>query len=175
MKKCKQCGKMLDDSKFRQYYPRGTGQRKTTVGHNTVCLECEHLNTTTTRIWKSDKRTEKDEMLLTQAAEYYKMLVDNGNEPIGAYAKHVLGVAVTKQPCVDDMLSKLTSSLQMVDADYDALLQLELTDEPDVYQEMLDALRERCLGSNGKVQLRYVDKFEAVARRFDDYEDSYVW
>lgn len=52
---------------------------------------------------------------------------------------------------------------------------LELTEEPDVYQDMLDELMTKCLGPDNKIQHKYREKFEAVARRFDDYEDNYVW
>jgi len=184
VKKCKQCGKMLVDDMFRPYYPRGTGQRKTKVGRNTVCLSCEKFNTTVNRVWKKVRNgvdiSEKEELLLLWTAEYYKKLVEQGNQPIGAYARHVLGTEVTRETGVDKALELLNIELGKVEedeieAEYDKLLTIELTDEPDVYQDMLVALLERSSGPNGKVLPKYREKFEAVAKRFDEYEDNYVW
>lgn len=184
MKKCKQCGKMLVDDMFRPYYPRGTGQRKTKVGRNTVCLPCEKFNTTVNRVWKKVRGgvdiSEKEELLLEWTAEYYKKLVEQGNQPIGAYARHVLGTEVMRETSVDKALELLDIELGKVEkdeieAEYDKLLAIELTDEPDVYQDMLVALLERSSGPNGKVLPKYREKFEAVAKRFDEYEDNYVW
>jgi hypothetical protein len=59
--------------------------------------------------------------------------------------------------------------------EYDKLLNIEMTEEPDVYQDMLEALRERTAGPDGRVKPDYKEKFEAVATRFDDYEDNYEW
>ena len=192
MKKCKQCGKVFVDDMFRPYYPRGTGQRKTKVGRNTVCLPCEKFNTTVNRVWKKVREgvdiSEKEELLLSRTAEFYKKLVDQGNQPIGAYARHVLGAEVTRKTSVDEALELIDTELNKIEeakeveevkdeieAEYDKLLTIELTDEPDVYQDMLVALLERSSGPNGKVLPKYREKFEAVARRFDEYEDNYVW
>jgi hypothetical protein len=59
--------------------------------------------------------------------------------------------------------------------EYDRLLKIELVDEPDVYQEMLDKVREQSLGADGRVTEKYKKKFDAVATRFDEYEDNYEW
>ena len=186
MKKCKQCGKMLVDDMFRPYYPRGTGQRNTKVGRNTVCLSCEKFNTTVNRVWKKVREgvdiSEKEELLLSRTAEYYKKLVEQGNQPIGAYARHVLGAEETRETGVDKALELLEIELgkaeevkDEIEAEYDKLLAIELTEEPDIYQDMLVALLERSSGPNGKVLPKYREKFEAVAKRFDEYEDNYVW
>jgi len=175
---------MLVDDMFRPYYPRGTGQRNTKVGRNTVCLSCEKFNATVNRVWKKVRKgvdiSEKEELLLSRTAEYYKKLVDQGNQPIGAYARHVLGTEETRETGVDKALELLDIELgkiekDEIEAEYDRLLTIELTDEPDVYQDMLVALLERSSGPNGKVLPKYREKFEAVAKRFDEYEDNYVW
>jgi len=186
VKKCKQCGKVLVDDMFRPYYPRGTGQRKTKVGRNTVCLPCEKFNTTVNRVWKKVCEgvdiSEKEELLLSRTAEYYKKLVEQGNQPIGAYARHVLGTDVMRETSVDKALELLNIELgkgkeakDEIEAEYDKLLAIKLTEEPDVYQDMLVALLERSSGPNGKVLPKYREKFEAVASRFDEYEDNYEW
>jgi hypothetical protein len=40
---------------------------------------------------------------------------------------------------------------------------------------MLENLRERTVGPDGRVKPDYKKKFEAVATRFDNYEDTYQW
>lgn len=76
------------------------------------------------------------------------------------------------------MLANINEQLSSRDAvmrEYDRLLALELTEEPDVYQDLLDEVREQSLGADGRVTDKYREKFEAVATRFDEYEDNYDW
>ena len=80
-----------------------------------------------------------------------------------------------KKTSVDNYLAALMGIGDELMDEYDRLLSLELTDEPDVYQDMLEELMTKCLGPDNKIQHKYKEKFEVVARRFDDYEDSYVW
>ena len=182
-KRCKQCTRVLPDTDdyFRPYTPRGKGVRKTTVGRNTVCRECEKMNSTSTNIWRKAKKTKKEQEFLDKMAEYYKMLVDKGGAPIGAYAKHVLeGVEIVHKDSssLDNMLASISEQLSSRDAvlmEYDRLLALELTEDPDVYQDLLDKVREQSLGADGRVTDKYREKFDAVATRFDDYEDNYQW
>ena len=183
-KRCKQCTKVLPDTDefFRVYTPRGKGLRKSTVGRNTVCRECEKINNTATRIWKLANISPKETEFLEKLADYYKALVDKGGAPIGAYAKHVLDGAVamtdSSATSMDNILQSISVELSSRDAvmmEYDRLLKIELIDEPDVYQEMLDQVREQSLGADGRVTEKYKDKFEAVATRFDKYEDEYDW
>ena len=183
-KRCKQCMRVLPDTEeyFRPYTPRGKGVRKTTVGRNTVCRECETTNNVATRIWKKAEKSPKEIEFLDKMAEYYKALVDKGGAPIGAYAKHVLeGTAAMRDSSatsIDKVFAHITEELSSRDAammEYDRLLTIELVDEPDVYQDMLDKVREQSLGADGRVTEKYREKFDAVATRFDDYEDSYDW
>lgn len=184
-KTCKQCLSNLPDTDefFKPYVPRGNGLRKTTVGRNTICRECERLNGTATRIWKRGAQTPKETELLDKLKAYYKVLVDRGGHPIGAYANYVL--QQTREPLgrgksssIDEMLGSITSVLDAGDPfllEYDKLLSIEMTEEPDVYQDMLENLRERTAGPDGRVKPDYKEKFEAVATRFDEYEDNYEW
>lgn len=184
-KTCKQCLNNLPDTAeyFKPYTPRGTGLRKTTVGRNTICRECEHLNGTATRIWKRGAQTPKETELLDKLQAYYKVLVDRGGHPIGAYANHVL--QQTREPLgrgktssIDEMLGSLTVALESGDpliAEYDRLLDIEFTEEPDYYQDLLEGLRTSTAGPDGRVKDKYKEKFDEVATRFDDYEDNYQW
>lgn len=183
-KNCKQCTKLLPDTAefFRPYTPRGAGLRKTTVGRNTVCRECEQLNNTATRIFKKGPKNAQEQELMDKLPAYYKQLVAIGGQPIGAYAKHVLQETNDSQPkgsaTLRNILDKVTISLEQGDQilyEYDRLLALEMTEEPDVYQDLLDMVREQSVGADGRVTDKYLSKFEAVATRFDDYEDNYIW
>lgn len=184
-KTCKQCLNNLPntDEFFKPYVPRGKGLRKTTVGRNTICRECERLNGTATRIWKRGAQTPKETELLDKLKAYYKVLVDRGGHPIGAYANYVL--QQTREPLrrgklssIDEMLGSITTVLEQGDPilyEYDRLMTIEMTEEPDVYQDLLDRVREQSVGADGRVTDKYLSKFEAVATRFDDYEDNYIW
>ena len=183
-KRCKQCMKILPDTDeyFRAYTPRGKGLRKSTVGRNTVCRDCENTNNVATRIWKKAEKSPKEIDFLEKMSEYYKALVDNGGSPIGAYAKHILdGTASmpnSSTSSIDKVLARITEELSNRDAvlmEYDRLLTIELVDDPDVYQDLLDRVREQSVGADGRVTDKYLSKFEAVATRFDDYEDNYIW
>lgn len=55
------------------------------------------------------------------------------------------------------------------------LLKMELTEEPDVYQEMVDNWRDSIAGTDGRVMEAYKSLFEQVASRIDKYEDNYQW
>ena len=197
-KVCKQCTRSLPDTEqyFKSYVPRGRGLRKSSVGRHTICRDCEHINETATRIWKRGPQNPKETELLEKFKTYYNKLVDKGGHPVGAYANHLLeqsrvAQGRSKVSFIDEMLNRLDGlidepmpvTVSMVTtgtgdpllAEYDKLLAIEMTDEPDVYQAMLDELRERTVGPDGRVKAEYKQKFEAVATRFDDYEDGYEW
>jgi hypothetical protein len=55
------------------------------------------------------------------------------------------------------------------------LLELELVYEPDVYQRLVDEWREKIVGADGRVKAEYLELFNAVAERVDEYEDNYTW
>lgn len=175
-KTCVQCGRTQPISSYRPYAPRGKGIYNTTVGYHTVCKECENFNQTVTVAYNSEARTPKQVVLLEQAKVLYETLHARGLAPKGRYAADVLGLGKESKPtAVDSYLAALMGTGDELMDEYDKLLTLELTDEPDVYQGLLEALMTKCLGPDRKIQPKYKEKFEAVARRFDDYEDSYVW
>lgn len=180
MKHCKQCGRDLPEEVFRKYSPRGKGIRKSTQGRNTTCITCERQNGAIAIIWRKENKTEEDKQTLKAAAEYYKKLVAAGNFPVGPYAKYILGEV--KEPPKHSLLDAFKESIHILDGtediieqEYDKLLHLELTMIPDVYQELLDKVRSKCLDNVGKVIPQYLDKFNEVATKFDDYEDNYKW
>lgn len=189
-KTCKQCGRSLTLINFRRYYPRGAAAQKQKeailkVGYNTVCKECEAFNAKVNRIYKSDKRTQEQQKLLDDAAVFYKALASKGLEPKGRYASDTLVDAHFKRPStyndsIKDAHNFMNSILEPTPNDalvdgYNKLLKLDLTEEPDVYQAMLDELRERSIGADGRVRPEYKEIFTKTAERIDAYEDNYSW
>ena len=55
------------------------------------------------------ERTVEEDKLLANSAEYYKMLKKRGGDPIGAYARHVLGLETPARgrvaTAVEDLLA----------------------------------------------------------------------
>ena len=189
-KTCKQCGRLLALPNFRRYYPRGAAAQKQKeaalkVGYNTVCKECEAFNAKVNYIYKSDKRTQEQQKLLDDAAVFYRALADKGLEPKGRYASDILVDAHSKRASsysdsLKDARNFMNSILNPVANDtlvdeYNKLLRLDLTEEPDVYQAMLDELRERSVGTDGRVRPEYKEIFTKTAERIDAYEDNYSW
>lgn len=91
MKTCKQCGQIHEDDMFRSYVPRGKGIYKTSVGRNTICKNCESLNNKASRYFKHEAPTEEMKEFLGRAAALYRELRDRGYNPVGVYARQVLG------------------------------------------------------------------------------------
>lgn len=186
-KQCKQCGRVLTLSNFRRYYPRGAAAQKQKetalkVGYNTVCKECEAFNAKVNYIYKLDKRTQEQQKLLDDAAVFYKELASRGLEPKGRYATDILGGINTSRSSdsIEDARNFMNSILNPIVNDtlvdeYNKLLTIDLTEEPDVYQAMLDELRERSVGTDGRVRPEYKEIFMKVAERIDEYEDNYIW
>lgn len=196
-KQCKQCGRTMTLPNFRRYYPRGAAAQKRTVqnaetkvGYNTICKECEAFNAKVNRIYKSDKRTQDQQELLNEAAEFYKKLASRGLEPKGRYATDILasssvgapGTVGTTKDSIQEARNFMNSVLvpstyakeELVVKGHE-LLEMELTQEPEVYQELVDKWREQIVGPDGRVSAEYLDLFNAVAERIDTYEDNYTW
>lgn len=184
MKTCKQCGRSLPDESFRPYVPRGRGINKSTVGRNTVCLECEKINRAVDNAWKKETKNSRDMEILDTAAKYYSTLREQGLHPIGAYCRslfdepeHHFGAADTQTPSPLDLMSKRLGVVQtdeIMDA-YQKLLTMELTEEPDVYIDMLDEIDDKCTGPNSKVREQYTGIHDQILDRLAKYEDNYKW
>lgn len=203
-KQCKQCGRTLTLPNFRSYYPRGAAAQKvreareagmqppeSKVGCSTVCKECEAFNAKVNRIYKLDMRTQEQQSLLDEAATFYKALASRGLEPKGRYAADVLSLSTDSsnkdkskssiqeaRNFMRSLLAPTASTASTGDApvvEGQKLLKLVLTQEPDIYQQMVDDWREKIVGPDGRVKAEYLELFNAVAERFDDYEDNYQW
>ena len=184
-KPCKQCGRVLHITNYRSYYPRGAAEKRDSakVGHNTVCKECEAFNARINRIYASNDRTAEQQDLLDKAAVFYRRLAAAGLEPKGRYATDVLGNTPKRVnggiDAAINFMDKLLPPIEEADKgivdEFKRLLEIELTEEPDVYNDMLDELEERCAGPDGRVKSEYKDIYMQVLERFNDYEDNYQW
>lgn len=88
MKKCKQCGRMLEDDQFRPTKSRSNGIYKTTkLGSSSICRSCESLNV---RAHKALK--DCDEAAIEKLRTHYQKLQGIGLPPVTAAAKKLLGI-----------------------------------------------------------------------------------
>ena len=176
-KVCKQCGRDLFLHLYRNYYPRGVvrSRENANVGRNTICKECEAFNAKINRTYRLDIKSFEQVQELEQAAAFYKYLHSKGLEPKGRYAADVLGLEKTRTVAKSSYMDRVMASLDSVVCKGQELLDMDLTDEPDVYQGMLDEWRETILGDDGKVIPEYLNLFNQVAAKVDDYEDNYEW
>lgn len=177
-KKCKQCGRTLSIEAYRRYTPRGRGIYDTTTGYHTVCKECENFNQTVNSAYSrpESERTPYQQELLVKAKTVYEKLHSSGLEPKGRYAKDILNIHKETTHSTDIYISAmLGESTDSVVDEFKQLLEIELTEEPDVYNDMLDELEERCAGPDGRVKSEYKDIYMQVLERFNDYEDNYQW
>lgn len=180
MKICQQCGRQLVDSQFRSYYPRGN-KKAPKVGSNTICVTCEALNAKVNRLWKieEDCRSAEQQRLLDDAALFYKELANRGLSPKGKYAAYVLGQDSGQS--MDEVFKDLFKTVLTPEVvpeymeEYSRLLTMDLTEEPDVYHDMLDELLSKTCGPGGKALSEYKDVYNQTLERFDDYEDNYEW
>lgn len=188
-KQCKQCGRDLPVDAYRRYVSRGKGIYDTSTGYHTVCKECENFNQQVNNVYRKpvEARTQAQVDLLSKAKTLYEALQRRGLEPKGRYAADLLGLTIGRDAVssTDSYLASLLeepvqegSTQGQVD-EYlcrgNELLSMELTEEPDVYQDMVDSWRDSITGNNGKVKPEYIELFNKVAERIDTYEDNYTW
>ena len=187
-KVCKQCGRMLRIDAYRKYVSRSKGKYETTTGHHTVCRECENFNQQVNNAYSrpAEMRSNAQELLLDKAKHLYEELHRRGLEPKGRYAAEVLGLnnKTGKVGAADSYIATILSHKSGAiskDKDKDLqeqgqeLLEMELTQEPEVYQDLVDKWREQLVGPDGRVSAEYLELFNAVAERIDTYEDNYTW
>lgn len=202
-KVCKQCGRTFHKSKFRKYSSRKAegSTRRTRVAENTVCLGCESFNLAATRLFKLETKTPAQEEKLEQIAEVYRTLHKAGLHPIGAYAKHVLGLETGRRSVsnstnvIDEYIAFARGMTSNADTglidELKMWLTKELTAEPDYYlnhvysrlhvacrcdylteEQAIEADRK---GMKFEVKSNYKDLLGAVLDRFYAYEDNYDW
>lgn len=186
-KVCKQCGEIKPIELFRQYY----GGRK---GRYTICATCEKINSREkylSRKSSNDVGLTSDEALeLSKIHALWDCQAKLGLRP----PRRVSGMATPLN--IDTMLAtyekktKLAMSvvatvpdtLAVIPQDLTDWLQCRLTAAPEYYQdeiyEMLKSKYRPVLFIDQGTLLpvyddRYREVLNAIAARFDDYEDNY--
>lgn len=98
MKQCKQCGRTLDESCFRQTKSRSKGIYKSAgPGTKTICRSCESLNIRAHNALKNN-----DQEAISVLKEHYEKLNSAGYPPVTAAAQRLLGLAAqTAKRCND--------------------------------------------------------------------------
>lgn len=116
MKECKQCGRMLDESKYRSYKPRGKGvyKKPKPVSSSTICRDCEALNQRAAVFLKKiDEGKPYDGDALRKLQRYYNLLVANGRPPVTAAARRLIGLQpIDRTPTsrtVDELLDSFVT------------------------------------------------------------------
>jgi hypothetical protein len=173
------------------------------VAENTVCKDCESFNQVATRLFKLENKTPEQEAMLERAADMYRALHRAGLHPIGAYAKHVLGLPIGRlgvrnessesfmERYINSVLGNIQDNEQDLIGELTAWLSRELTEEPDYYlDKVYGDLKVACrsdditeveakeLEKKGlpfAVKNNYKELLDAVLERFYAYEDEYDW
>jgi hypothetical protein len=170
-KVCKQCGKLKPIVAFRQYPRRGQGIRNVVEpGYYTICKDCQSFNTSINYLYKAKLNgkvlSQQDEQLLVDAARLYKAMYQRGLQPLGKYARDVLGLGdwnigssgrqIVSPPdylaeMAQDLLGSTDLSVvddtapvneQLIDR-FKAMLEMEFTEDPDYYEDdMLDEIEK---------------------------------
>lgn len=150
MKKCKQCGRMLQDECFKQYPSRGKGIYKSTPGRFPTCKECETFNRHANAAWKADPRTTEQQSLVDAAIRIYKDQIAKGLEPIGPLAKSLSKPTQQVTPIEDYIVANLPPDISGIPDDAkDVMLELQNLQSVDIakyglaeYRDKLEVLEE---------------------------------
>lgn len=172
VKICKQCGRELPITMFKQYPSRGRGIRKSSPGRFPTCHECETFNRHANAAWRAPNPTAEQVELVAMATEIYKYQLSQGLHPIGPLAKSLsadapkespvyayLQVHMPAQPNEPDESKQRTKRLR-------EMLTIPLT--MDNYDEYEDELYELDMGKsvNTPEQMRLIreheDRLDAV-------------
>ena len=143
MKKCKQCGRMLQDECFKQYPSRGKGIYKSTPGRFPTCKECETFNRHANAAWKADPRTAEQQSLVDAAIRIYRDQIAKGLEPIGPLAK---SLSKPVQPTTNPIEEYISANRPTDDIVMDELKNLQSVDIAEYglaeYRDKLEELEE---------------------------------
>lgn len=173
---CQQCGRELSIENFKPYRSRSKGIRNTNTSRNTLCTECSNFNANMSRIWKIpvDQQTEHQKHLLEIAKDLYFELAKRGLKPKGAYCSHVLGTDEARTDTTESFVDSLMHPIKADDAvarQLQGMLTMDLTDEPYVYEDMLDEVD--CNDSFNHCLPQYLDLYNEVANRIEKYGRAY--
>lgn len=108
MKKCKQCGRTLDESCFRPTKSRARGAAAATTGFSTLCRSCESLNSSAHQLMKRiDADLPFSRETHKRLVYHYTQMTAAGHPPLTAAARRLMGLepigrANEKNPLVTD-------------------------------------------------------------------------
>lgn len=175
---CKQCGELKPTTQFRRYYNGRRGLYKT-------CKTCEKINSREKYLRAKEVLSEAEEQELSKIHELYDAQRAAGFQPPRTKAERTAPLTES----LDDMISKYKARVPAAstpDAPVPAELQKWLTEtlfeEPEYYQDTIyEALKEKyrpVLKIDQATMLpvyddTYASVLEAIADRFDTYEDEY--
>jgi len=185
MRRCKQCGevKQLTSDFFRPYY--GENAR----GFYRVCKTCERINNRYKYLTgKGDAATQADLEDIARIEELYDTLRELGLEP----PRYGAGTTSTVYSVVEELLQKKVNQIAEKKAQLEEVgaaptelldwLTRPLTEEPEYYEDVYFKLREKympVIGTNPDATPKYDETYkeilDQILKRFDDYEDNYVY
>ena len=169
MIKCKQCGDVKDDEKFRQY-PKTKGRYK-------VCLNCEKINNKYKYLMRKKTCTAEELQTMQKIKELYEILETKGmTVPYFVRSKDTSSVSE-----IDRLLEKYKKANEIPEE----LIQWKTKDlspyTPDELDEAYQKLKEVYRPSVGvdddsglpKYDNTYRTILDEILQRFDEYEDLY--
>ena len=186
VKRCKQCGRTLNIESFRKYPYRGEGKyNNTKQGHYTICYDCEAVERHATRLLKkqeNDELTPELTLQMQKVIAHYTTLTKRGLPPVTKNAKLIVGQPPTKSPFkvnINFVDNNGQKQYTMLMDELTKLLEMEWTEDPDVYDKMIEDLKERALQDPNnlysKIRPEYSDVYNKLLDKWADYEDNYDW
>jgi len=186
VRKCKQCGEIKQLSFFRPYYG------KNARGFYRVCKTCESINNRYKYLTgKGDAATQADLEEIKRIEELYDTLRELGLEPprYGARASStVYSVVEELLKRKQQQVANRKEQLEEIGVEADIPTELAewlskpLTEEPEYYEDVYFKLREKYMpvvGTNPDATPKYDETYkeilDQILKRFDDYEDNYVY
>ncbi len=167
-KKCRQCGEIKPSKDFRPYYGGKSGSYS-------ICRTCEKINSRAKYLnKKGDKRTEADETELAKINQLYELQRACGLKP--PKRSSALKQRIDK---LDTMLKQY--SVDEVPEELQKWLTADLTEAPEVYDEVYDGLKARFMPLV-RVDTRTLEReydtthaktLNRILERFTEYEDNY--
>ena len=186
VKPCKQCGRTLSIESFRKYPYRG--QKKysgTKQGHYTICYDCEAVERHAMRLLKKKQNGELTGDVASQiqeVAQHYTKLTKRGLPPVTKNAKLIVGQPPTKSPFkvnINFVDNNGQKQYTMLMDELTKLLEMEWTEDPDVYDKMIEDLKGRALQDPNnlysKIRPEYYEIHSKLVDKWSEYEDNYDW
>lgn len=154
MKKCKQCGRMLEEECFRKTKSRSNGiYKNTSQGTKTICRSCESLNIRAHRALKDN-----NEEAMSQLREHYRRLSLAGYPPVTAAAQRLLGSATNSIRQNEALCHTANYDAEVLEHAYKVQTRsYSSVDEADrIHRQLEDKLRE-------------ADLYEEITNLLDDW------